>query len=183
VNIVPAEVTMETYVRAKSADAILDASAKVDRALRGAAIAIGCRVEIETVPGNLPLRNDDGLAELFRENAGELFGSENYRDYGHAGGSTDAGDLSHIMPVLHPVMTGGAGTHHQTDWCIADHDAGYVAPAKTLAMMAIDLLADDGAVAQSVLGSFQPALSKAEYLSRQQAVFKTEIFGADTSAG
>jgi amidohydrolase len=183
VNIVPAEVTMETYVRAKSADAILDASAKVDRALRGAAIAIGCRVEIETVPGNLPLRNDDGLAELFRENAGELFGSENYRDYGHAGGSTDAGDLSHIMPVLHPVMTGGAGTHHQTDWCIADHDAGYVAPAKTLAMMAIDLLADDGAVAQSVLGSFQPALSKAEYLSRQQAVFKTETFGADTSAG
>ena len=81
------------------------------------------------------------------------------------------------------MMTGAAGTHHQTDWCIADHDAGYVAPAKTLAMMAIDLLADDGAVAQSVLGSFQPALSKAEYLSRQQAVFKTETFGADTSAG
>ena len=39
------------------------------------------------------------------------------------GGSTDAGDLSQIMPVLHPMMTGAAGAHHQIDWHIQDHDA------------------------------------------------------------
>ena len=183
VNIIPAEVIMETYVRAKKADAILDASHKVDRSLKGAAMAMGCQVEIETVPGNLPLRNDPVLSEVFKENAGSLFGREEYRDYGHAGGSTDAGDLSQLMPVLHPVMTGGSGTHHQTDWCISDHDAGYVAPAKTLAMMALDLLAGEGARGQDVLDRFQPAMSKDEYLARQQAVFHTGLFDGSSSQG
>ena len=176
VNIIPAEVTMETYVRAKTADAILDASHKVDRSLRGAAIAMGCQVEIDTVPGNLPLRNDPVLSEIFKENAGQLFGADQYRDYGHSGGSTDAGDLSQIMPVLHPMMTGAAGTHHQTDWCIADHEAGYVAPAKTMAMMAVDLLAGDGSQAREVLDRFDPAMTKDQYLDRQHAVFKSELF-------
>lgn len=176
VNIVPAEVTMETYVRAKTPEAIQDASAKVDRAVRGAAVAIGCRVEIETVPGNLPLRNDPRLTELFKDAAGQILGEDGYRDYPHGGGSTDAGDLSQIMPVLHPMMTGAAGAHHQINWCIADQDAGYIAPAKTLAMMAIDLLADDALEAKAVLQHHEPAMSKAEYLDRQRSVFGTESF-------
>ena len=176
VNIIPADVTMETYVRAKTADAILDAAHKVDRSLRGAAMAMGCRVEIETVPGNLPLRNDPALTDVFRSNAEQLFGEDGFREYGHGGGSTDAGDLSQFMPVLHPVMTGAAGTHHQTDWHIADPDAGYMAPAKTLAMMAVDLLSDEGSRAREVLDLFEPTMSREEYLDRQQAVFKTESF-------
>ena len=84
------------------------------------------------------------------------------------------------MPVLHPMMTGGAGTHHQTNWCIADHHAGYVAPAKTLAMMAVDLLANDGAQAQKVLDNFDPSMSKEEYLELQTSVFKTECWGTST---
>ncbi|MCH2126331.1 MAG: amidohydrolase [Pirellulaceae bacterium] len=181
VNIIPAEVKMETYVRAKTADAILDASHKVDRALRGAAMAMGCQVEIATVPGNLPLRNDPTLSELFKQHAGSLFGPDEYRDYGHSGGSTDAGDLSQFMPVLHPMMTGASGTHHQTDWYISDHDAGYVAPAKTLAMMAVDLLSSEATLAQEVMTRFRPEMSKDEYLQRQQAVFKTERFDGGLS--
>ena len=180
VNIIPAEVTMETYVRAKTPDAIVDASKKVDRALRGAAVAMGCRVEIETVPGNLPLRNDARLTEVFKECAGEILGHDGYRDYPHGGGSTDAGDLSQLMPVLHPMMTGAAGAHHQTDWMIKDHDSGYVAPAKTLAMMAVDLLADDAAEAKTVLQEHAATMSKEEYLQRQQDVFRTEVFDGTT---
>ncbi|MBT6154857.1 MAG: amidohydrolase [Planctomycetaceae bacterium] len=176
VNIVPAEVCLETYVRAKTADAIIDAAGKVDRALHGAAIAMGCRVEIETVPGNLPLRNDSRLAELFRLNTGEIFGEDGYRDHPHGGGSTDAGDLSQLIPVLHPVMTGGSGAHHQTDWHIADHDAGYIAPAKTLAMMAIDLLHNGANKGHEVLAKFVPAITKDEYLDRQNSIFRTESF-------
>lgn len=176
VNIIPAEVTLETYVRAKTPEAILDAAAKVDRSLRGAALAMGCTVEIETVPGNLPLRNDRTLAEIFKTNAGQLFGTDAYRDYGHGGGSTDAGDLSQLIPVLHPMMTGAAGRHHQTDWRIADPAAGYLAPAKTLAMMAVDLLVDDASAAKETLAQFKPAMSKNEYLDRQQRVFNIEVF-------
>lgn len=176
VNIVPAEVCLETYVRAKTPDAMLDAAEKVDRALRGAAIAMGCRVEIETVPGNLPLINNLGLADAFRETAEAIFGPDHYRDYPHMGGSTDAGDLSQLMPVLHPMMTGGSGFHHQTNWHISDPDAGYISPAKTLAMMAVDLLYDEGQKAREILDHHQPAMSKEEYLDRQQAVFHRENF-------
>lgn len=176
VNIVPAEVCLETYVRAKTTPAILDASAKVDRALRGAAMALGCQVEIETVPGNLPLVNDPVLTEIFRTNAEQLFGAGAYRNYPHGGGSTDAGDLSQIMPVLHPMMTGAAGAHHQIDWSIADPQAGYIAPAKTLAMMAVDLLSDGARRAKQVLAEHRPLLSKRQYLDQQQQVFRTEHY-------
>ena len=176
VNVVPSEVRLETYVRAKTPEALLEAAMKVDRAFRGAAMALGCRVEIETVPGNLPLRNDPRLAELFRKNVRVLFGDLEYRDYPHGGGSTDAGDLSQLMPVLHPMMTGAQGSHHQIDWRIADHNAGYVLPAKSLAMMAIELLHNDAQLARDVVSRFVPGMTKDQYLEQQRAVFRTETF-------
>jgi metal-dependent amidase/aminoacylase/carboxypeptidase family protein len=183
VNIVPAEVKMETYVRAKTHEAVLGASAKVDRALRGAAMALGCHVEIETIPGSLPLRCNAGLARVFKENSCELFGASEYRDYPHSGGSTDAGDLSHIMPVLHPYMTGARGGNHSPQWCIGDFDAGYVAPAKTLAMMTIDLLGAGAGGAREILAGEEPAMSSDEYLRLQKEIFRREVFdGSDSVA-
>ena len=184
VNIVPAEVRMETYVRARTSEAVTDAADKVDRALRGAAMALGCRVEIDTVPGFLPLANDGNLAELFKENASQLFGEAAYRQYPHSGGSTDAGDLSQIMPVLHPVMTGARGAVHGPDWHIADHEAGYVAPAKTLAMMAVDLLHGNAEIARQVVSASKPPLTKETYLQQQKEIFNHEVFdGGATATG
>ena len=176
VNIIPAEVCMETYVRARTPEAILDASHKVDRALKGAALAMGCRVEIQTVPGNLPLRNDSNLATLFRRNAEHLFGTQCFRKHPHRGGSTDAGDLSQLIPLLHPMMCGAQGDPHSPDWHIADSNCGYVAPAKLLAMMAVDLLFNDATGAQAVLDGHKPAMTKDQYLENQQRVFRTENF-------
>lgn len=65
VSVVPAEVHMETFVRGGSRKAILDANMKVDRCLRAGAMAIGAEVEINTIPGYLPQRNDRQLAEVF----------------------------------------------------------------------------------------------------------------------
>ena len=176
VNIVPSEVRMETFVRARNTEALMDANKKVDRALRGAALAMGARVVIETVPGNLPLHNDQNLAEVFKADAGRIFGEGCYQEYPHRGGSTDAGDLSQLMPVLHPYMTGAKGKVHATDWHISDQEHGYVAPAKTLAMMAIDLLYDDAAVARHVLTEHNPMQTKSDYLKQQEALFCTEEF-------
>ena len=176
VNIVPSQVSLETYVRAKTQEAMMDASRKVDRALRGAALAMGCKVEIETAPGAMPLHNDNGLAAVFRDNAARIFGAEEYRDYPHSGGSTDAGDLSQIMPVLHPFMTGARGTNHAPDWHIGDPEAGYLAPAKTLAMMAVDLLSDDAALARKIKDENEPAMSRQEFLRQQEETFSMEVF-------
>lgn len=174
VNIIPSEVRMETYIRARTQEAILDAEVKVDRALKGAAYAMGCSVEIETVPGYMPLRNSPKLRELFKENAGRIWGPEEYRDYPHGGGSTDAGDLSQIMPVLHPAMTGAKGVIHGSDWEIADVNAGYLAPAKTMATMVVDLLVDGQA--EDVLRCEKPAMTKEEYLEKQRGIFRSERF-------
>ena len=73
VSVVPAEVTMETFVRGGSLEAIVDANRKVDRCLRAGAMAMGAEVEIHTIPGYLPQRNDARLARsLRRQRRGHL---------------------------------------------------------------------------------------------------------------
>ena len=54
-NIIADEVTMEYSIRGKTIASYLDASKKVDRSLKAGAIAMGCKVTIETMPGNLPI--------------------------------------------------------------------------------------------------------------------------------
>ena len=74
VSVVPAEVTMETFVRGGSREAIIDANMKVDRCLRAGAMAMGAEVEINTIPGYLPQRNNRAMGELFGGNVEALFG-------------------------------------------------------------------------------------------------------------
>ena len=80
------------------------------------------------------------------------------------------------MPVLHPVMAGADGEAHSIDWHIADKENGYVSPAKALAMMAVDLLADDAETGRRVLEQFTPQMTRDDYLARQEGVFRTEQF-------
>ena len=51
VSSVPADVRMETYVRGRSVEVFRSAGAKVDRALRAGAMAVGGTVTITTLPG------------------------------------------------------------------------------------------------------------------------------------
>lgn len=53
---------------------------------------------------------------------------------------------------------------------------GYIAPAKSLAMMAIDLLYGNAAAAREVIQAHPPAMSKDAYLEHQAAALKTETF-------
>ena len=93
VNVIPGEVRLETFVRGKSLEAIADADRKVDRALRAGALAMGATVEIETLPGYMPLRCDPLMVERFRAIAADLVGADNVRTILHRTGSTDMGDL------------------------------------------------------------------------------------------
>src|SRR5881296_1799696 len=77
VNVIPGEVRIETYVRGKSVEAILDANVRVDRALKAGALALGAQVEIETLPGYLPLFNHAGLTKYFKANAAAVLGEAN----------------------------------------------------------------------------------------------------------
>jgi amidohydrolase len=176
VNVIPGEVRIETYVRGRSVEAILDANAKVDRALKAGALALGARVEIETLPGYMPMTCDPAMARLFRETAARLVGEEHYREIGHRTGSTDMGDLSQVMPVLHPYIGGAEGTGHGADYRIADRALAYVAPAKALAAMAIDLLADGAAGARAILAEARPPMTREQYLAFQRGIGRREVY-------
>ena len=140
VNSVPARVTMETYVRGKSAEAIADAAQKVDRAVHGAAMSVGATAEIKDTPGYLPLKQDGRLSQVFEANARELLPEEYITHGGSMAGSTDMGDLSHVIPCIHPLMGGFSGALHSRDFRVADPEAAYILPAKLMAMTAVDLL-------------------------------------------
>lgn len=47
---------------------------------------------------------------------------------------------------------------------IIDEEIAYIIPAKALAMLVIDLLADGAEVGQKVQGNFRPKMSKEQYL-------------------
>jgi metal-dependent amidase/aminoacylase/carboxypeptidase family protein len=169
-------VRIETYVRGKTVEAILDADRKVDRALRAGALALGARVEIETLPGYMPMKCDATMTRMFRTSAEALVGADGWREIGHRTGSTDMGDLSQVMPVLHPHMGGARGTGHAADYEIADQTLAYVAPAKALAAMAIDLLADGAAGAREVLAAAKPPMTREQYLAFQRGIARRQTY-------
>src|SRR5262244_1601175 len=176
VNVIPAEARIETYVRGRTLDAVLDANARVDRALRAGAMALGATVEIDTLPGYLPLDCDQTMARYFKDNAIALVGQDGYREVGHRAGSTDMGDLSQIMPVLHPYMGGARGTGHAADYEVVDKPLAYVAPAKALASMVIDMLWDDAAEAKEVAAKAVPGMTRKAYVEFQRSVRRREVY-------
>ncbi len=181
VNVVPSEVRMESYVRGKSSKAILDADMKVNRSLKAGALATGATVTIETLPGYLPLKNDPELSKIFKQNSSSLLGEDQYIQGGHGTGSTDMGDISQIMPALHPGVGGAKGVTHSADFQIEDKELAYVVPAKLLAMSAIDLLYNNAEIANEILKTHTPQMTKQEYLDLQNKIFKTEIYDGDNN--
>ncbi len=63
---------------------------------------------------------------------------------------------------------------HGADFHIHEPEHAYLTPAKLLAMTAIDLLYDEAAQARQIIGEFQPAMSKSEYLAFARGLFKKE---------
>src|SRR5882724_503672 len=176
VNVIPADVRIETYVRGKSVEAILDANVRVDRALKAGALALGAQVKIETLPGYLPLFNHDGMGKYFVANASARLGAENVTQMGHRSGSTDMGDISHVMPTLHPYIAGSSGSGHGADYTITDPTLAYIENAKQLALMAVDMLWDGAKTAKGIIAEFRPRLTKEAYLSFQRGINKTELY-------
>ncbi len=165
VNIVPANVTMETQVRGATFEAIADAVAKVDRAIKGSAYAIGAEVEITDFKGYLPLCQDKSLGAIFASNAERLTPKENIHYGIDMVGSTDMGDICHLLPAIQPTMGGWSGNLHAKEFAPADKTLAIINPAKVMAMTVIDLLYDGAAMAKEIKANFKPKLTKEEYFN------------------
>ena len=176
VSAVPADVRMETFVRGRNLEALMDAHTKVDRALRAGAMAVGADVKIQTIPGYMPLQQHKGMAEIFRANAVNLVGEDNVSYVNHRGGSTDMGDISRLMPVIHPYIGGAVGLGHGATYVIEDYSLAVIKGAKALAYTVIDLLGDNAAHGNSIVGGQRPDMSISEYLKFMRNLASEETY-------
>ncbi len=164
VNAIPDKVVIESYVRGMTFDAIKQANQRINRALTGAALSIGANVDITDKAGYAPHRNSTEMMELARD-AAEAIGEPYSYSENIGTGCTDMGDLSVVMPVVHPYAYGAVGTSHGSDYYIADPMKACVMSAKWQLVMLKLLLENEGARAKTVIDSFDPPFkSIKEYL-------------------
>lgn len=170
-NIVPRESGMDWYVRSDTIKSLQPLKARVVACLEASAVATGCQSEIRwtnnpfaDIVENLPLLTAYAINSgvLGRELTTEILP-------GTGGGSTDMGNVSYLVPSIHPMLgvsPAGVSLHTPT---FADYAIGEAATkaildgAKIMAMTAIDMWTNeslqrevreafgDGAIPEGVL--------------------------------
>lgn len=177
VNIIPAEAKLSTFVRGATMEVIRETNEKVNRALAAGALALGAGVTVSDRPGYAPLVNDPGMMAVAKDCMTALVGAEKVDFNGSWGcGSTDMGDLSCIMPVIHPYVSGASGIGHGDDYRITDPETACVLSAKAQVLMAAELLRGDAARARAVLAGFRP-----RYASKEDYFAAVDAFMTDRS--
>ena len=159
VNAIPEKVTMESYIRGADLKVILDANRKVNRALAASAAALGANVILSDRPGYSPLNNSEGLMELTKEAMEQVLEKVTYNPQGWGTGCTDMGDVTMVMPAIHPNIGGAKGTSHGSDYVIEDVDTACVDSAKVQAVMLGLLLKNGAERALEIKKNFTPTFA------------------------
>lgn len=176
VNTVPDRVVLETYVRAASVSAVLDAAAKVDRALAAGAVAVGARVEVADLPGYLPLTPSIALGEVLARNLRNYIADADIDYDDECTASDDIGDVSALFPTCPLGVSGFSGNLHAKDFRASDPEAAYLVPALALAGTLADLGRDGAAEARRAAAAFKPVLTKEEYIDLIERFFASRTF-------
>jgi amidohydrolase len=163
VNVVPSDVRMESYIRGTTMEALNEANFKINRALKAGADAVGAEVEIIDMPGYLFAYESKELKDIVYDNEVALLG-EDHAERGNFGGSTDANDVSVLLPTVHARFGGYTGSAHGRDFLPVDKNLAYIEAAKMEVMTVIDLLANGAERALEVKKNFTPQMTKEEYL-------------------
>lgn len=166
VNAIPNTVKLESYVRGANVEQITKVNQKVNRAIAASAAALGANAVLEDIPGYMPGINDPGLMELMKEAMENAGMQVRYNPDGWGTGCTDMGDMSVIMPTIHPHAGGATGRSHGNDYRIADPETACVGSAKIQLQALQLLLGDDAARAKKIIAEYKPVYaSKEEYFN------------------
>ena len=166
VNAIPDDVRVESYIRGRTFEAMVDANKKVNRALCGSALSLGVNIKIHDMVGYAPLVNSNDMMELARDAASALPEIPVEFNDNISSGSTDMGDLSCVMPVVHPYMPGSEGRGHGSDARIANPEWACVGSAKWQMNMLYLLLKDGAQRAKAIIKNYDaPFKSYEEYFN------------------
>jgi amidohydrolase len=106
-NIIPGHTAMSWYVRSETDERLDDLYPKVVACFEAAATATGCTLEVRQVGYRYAdMRNDPVLVDLYAANSDAIGRRmprlEELTDRGT--GSTDMGNVSHVVPSIHPML-------------------------------------------------------------------------------
>jgi amidohydrolase len=150
-NIIPAHTAATYVIRAETLDQLAELRPKVYRCFEAGAIATGSRREL--IGGDKPyahMVHDPDIAALYRRNAEAL--GRSFVDLGNllerAAASTDMGNVSLVLPAIHPSIGINSlpAVNHQPEFaahCVTEAaDKALIDGALAMAWTAIDMVTD-----------------------------------------
>src|ERR1700741_1124466 len=148
VNVIPGHATLQYAMRAVESDSLRDLEGRMFACFAAGALAAGCEYEIDSpAPPYAELKPDKWLADVCREEMRRL-GRQPVAPEIEAGlpmGSTDMGNVTQVLPGIHPVIgvDAGGATVHQRGFTAAavgpSGDRGVVEGAIRLARAVVQL--------------------------------------------
>ena len=162
-------------------------NARINQALIGAAYSLSANIEINDMPGYSPLVNDPNMILVASEAYEAIYpGKTLYVDNVFSTGSTDMGDLSSIMPVVHPYCAGADGKTHGNDFTISNPNEACVDCAKWQVAMLKILLENGAERAKKIIKEFKPLFPSAKAFLDYQDKINTSgdriIYNGDGTA-
>lgn len=147
-NIIPDYTHARFYTRATSRKELDVLTEKVKEIARGAAIQTGCDYEFGPIQNGVnEFIKSPKLDDLFEKYAEEMGEEIINDDFGY--GSTDTGNVSHIVPTIHPHIKIGSRnlvghTHRFREAAASVHgDQALIRGAKILALMGLELIENE----------------------------------------
>ena len=164
-NVVPARAAANWYVRSPTVRGLHKLKARVLTCLQAGADAAGCTMEHQWLdPAYADMVDNDPMVELYRANlarTGRTLIDPVSLDA--IVGSTDMGNISHIVPSIHPMIAVSPPSVaiHTADFVryagSPDGDRAVLDGARAMAGTIVDLWARPGAM-QAATAAFQTAL-------------------------
>ena len=147
-NIIPDFTHARFYTRATTRKELDILTEKVNQIARGAAIQTGCDYEFGPIQNGVnEFIKSPKLDDLFEKYAEEMGEKVINDDFGY--GSTDTGNVSHIVPTIHPHIKIGSRnlvghTHRFREAAASVHgDQALIRGAKILALMGLELIENE----------------------------------------
>jgi len=146
-NVVPAHSAAAFLIRALDDDYLAELKDKVLNCFTGASVASGARLEYRWRDrAYAPMKNNAALAGIFKQNLESLGRHVEAFDPRFGFGSTDMGNVSQVVPSIHPtiaIASPEVSIHTQEFASAAASEAGHeglMDAAKAMAMTVSDIL-------------------------------------------
>jgi len=143
-SIIPEKSVMEYYIRTSTIEEMVKVKAKVISCFEAAAEATRCTVDIkEPNPSAENMLHSHTVVDLYKANSQQL--GLTHVEFTQSNGSTDMGNVSQVVPAIHPMYKIGDGTQqsHTREFAfVTNMLTAYektLVVAKAMAMTAIDL--------------------------------------------